>query len=382
MHWKPAVWWIWPVATAFLLALQLWFPDSGTGLQHDTWSHTAEGQLAFYRLVEDYAAWTDRNTRPLTTSLKNGSIEPTLCILGPERWPTTKEWEAILEWVHDGGHLVFACRGAEEQTIPRLDIRYEPRFSSDPPDDSLPPETELTASPAIAWWTDGQLMAPGRTVLVRYDDTVQAVAGEYGLGRFVVTATGLVFSNQLLSYGDNSVLALRLLESTSDLEGVTFDESLNSTGTPKAVGLLFDREFRPLTLQLILITVLYGWWNFRRFGPLLRSAVGRRQNIVDHTDALGVAYWRSRDGVILLRSYWQQFQREFHLQDKHQTDPRWSVISERLGKTRPELQTWFTEVQALSERPRLARRRAAEVIRRLAQIRHWMHESSLSPRSR
>ncbi|OYW22257.1 MAG: hypothetical protein B7Z55_04805, partial [Planctomycetales bacterium 12-60-4] len=298
---RPQLWWIWPVAVGAVLALQLWFPDSGTGVLHDTYSPTAEGQKAYYRLVEEYSAITYRNTQPLVRILPQNNLEPTLCILGPERWPTTQEWNAILDWVESGGELLFAFRGFEEQTIPRLNIRYTPRTGSAPPDDSLPPETDLLLSKNVAWWTDGKLLAPHSEVLVKYDGATQAVAGAWGDGRYVVCATSLVFSNQLLTYGDNPILALRLLERTSHLEGVTFDESLNTTGTPKAAGLLFDRELRPLTMQLILIILLYGWWNFRRFGPLLKPAVGGRHNIVDHTDTLGAAYWRSRDGSAAVR---------------------------------------------------------------------------------
>lgn len=374
MNLKPAVWWIWPLLTAVVLALQLGYPDTGTGIMHDTYSPTAEGQRAFYRLVEEHAYWTDRNLLSLETVLRQDATGQTLCILGPERWPTAKEWDAILYWVADGGSLLFAFRGFQEESIPRLDIRYSPRSGSDPPDDSLPPVTQLTDSANIAWWTDGQLIAPSREVLVRYDDTIQAVRGTYGDGQFVISATSLVFSNQLLTYGDNPVLAIRLMEAAGEIDSVTFDESLNSTGTAKAVGLLLDREFRPLTLQWVLITVLYGWWNFRRYGPLLQSAVGRRQNIVDHTDALGIAHWKTRDGRALLQASWQQFQREWQLQrPERRHDPRWNAVASRLGHPPGTVETWFQEIERRLEHPRLPRRQAATWIRRLAQVREHAH---------
>jgi hypothetical protein len=368
--WRPALWWIWPLAAVGVLAMHVAFPDSGTGVMHDTYSPTAEGQKAFYRLVSEYAAWTERNTQPLTRALPAGVAGDTLCILGPERWPTAAEWDAILDWVEAGGQLVFACSGHTEASIPRLDIRYLPRESSGPPDDSLPPVTDLVPSQTIAWWTDGRLLAPQHETLVEYDDLPQVVAGELGQGRYVISATALVFSNQLLTYGDNAVLAFRLLEGAGDLGGVTFDESLNATGTPKAVGLLFDRELRPLTLQLLLVLIGYAWWNGRRFGPLVRTAVAARHNIVDHTDAIGAAYWRSRDGRHAVRAVLTLLCTELREANQLATaSARLTIAAHRLKRPVTSLQADVQAAQQAVAKPTLDRRTAADLIRRLAAIR-------------
>lgn len=375
--WRPRLWWVWPAAVGFVLLLQLWFPRTGTGVLHDTYSPTAEGERAFYRLVEEHAGWTERNLQPLDRILPRGYAEPTLCILGPKRFPTPREWDAILDWVAEGGELLFAFRGLTEETIPRLSIRYVPRSGATVPNDALPPETSLTVSRGIAWWTDGRLVAPNQHTLVKYDDTVQAVSGTYGSGRYVICASSLVFSNQLLTYGDNSVLAMRLLEVTSDLDGVTFDESLNLTGTPKVVGLLFDRELRPLTLQLILLTLLYGWWNFLRFGPWLQPAVGRRQNIVDHTDALGVALWRARGGQAAVRAYWRYLQRSLTLRlDGKTGQARIDTAAARLGWNSQEVRELLETTARVAESQPTDRRRAAGLIRRLARFQTALQRQS------
>jgi hypothetical protein len=369
-RWRPALWWLWPLAAIVVLALHVAFPDTGTGVLHDTYSPTAEGQKAFYRLVSDFAAWTDRNTQPLTRALSAGAVGDTLCILGPERWPTAAEWDAILDWVETGGQLVFACRGDIEEAIPRLEIRYVPREDYGPPDDSLPPVTDLVPDRTIAWWTDGRLVAPNRDVLVEYDDTRQAVRGELGAGRFVIAASPLVFSNQLLSYGDNPILAYRLLEQAGEVGGVTFDESLNTTGTPKAVGLLFDRELRPLTLQLLLVLIGYAWWNGRRFGPLIQPAVTSRHNIVDHTNAVGAAYWRSRDGRNVVRAVLTLLRSELRESAQVATaSSRLTLAAERLQRPVASLQADMQAAHRAVESKRLDRRLAAGLIRRLSAIR-------------
>lgn len=364
---RPAYWWIWPPLVAAVLAIQLWFPDSGSGLSNDTYSTTATGYKAFYRLVEQNAFWTDRNTRPLSLAVQQGFLEPTLCILGPQRSPTPREWDDILDWVESGGTLLYGFRGAAEESIPRLDIRFVPRSDPSPPDDSLPPETKLVTSPHVAWWTDGRLVAPHATSIVEYNSTTQAVQGKLGNGRYVVCATSLVFSNQLLTYGDNPVLAMRLLETAGSLEGVTFDESLNTTGTPKAAGLIFERELRPLTLQLILLALLYAWWNCLRFGPFLRPAAGSRHNMADHTDALGAAYWRCHDGQHVVRVFVKLLLREVHLPLTGPLPPLpLQQLANRLQMEPATLAVRLEHQRSLLMSRTIPRREGAAVIRELA----------------
>ncbi len=357
------------MAVAVLLALQVWFPDLGDSILHDTYSHTAEGKRAFYRLVEEFAVGTDRNQQPLSRALPNIAGE-TLCILGPQRWPTDAEWDAILDWVADGGQLVFACRGDEERTIPRLGIRYLPRSSVSPPDDSLPPETELVPRESTAWWTDGRLLAPEDDDVLSYDGTPQVIVKDLGQGRVVVSASPLIFSNQLLTYGDNPALAFRLLELAGEVWTVTFDESLNKTGTPKTVALLFDDELRPMTLQLMLLLALYGWWNTQRFGPLLPLAAAPRHNIVEHSDALGVAYWRSRSGEAVLRHYLAALKGAL---PKHglavSPTAALALVAQRMQVSLGEVESQLTAAEKAARRSRLDRSTAAKIIRRLAPIR-------------
>lgn len=358
------------MAALAVLALHFWFPDFGGGVLHNTYSTTAEGQRAFYRLVQSQAAWTLRNSRPLTRALPEHAVGGTLCILGPERWPTHQEWDAILDWVADGGQLLFAFREEAEQQIPRINVRYIPREGSGPPDDSLPPQTTLVDSREIAWWTDGRLLAPQGRLLVAYDDTPQAVVVAHGAGRIVVSASSLVFSNQLLTYGDNPALAYRLLEACGDVEDVTFDESLNETGTPKTVGLLFDAELRPLTLQLILLCVLYAWWNNRRFGPLERSSVQARHNIVDHTDNVGLGYWRSRDGAGVLRAFLRTLLSELRTaMSGVAANAALEAAARRLNRPVASLRQDLQAAQRAAKKTDLDRRQAARFIRRLAAVR-------------
>jgi hypothetical protein len=49
------------------------------------------------------------------------------------------------------------------------------------------------------------------------------------------------------------------------------------------------------------------------FGPLLPKTVTARHNIVDHTDALGILNYKTKNGAEALRSYLKQLYSELRL---------------------------------------------------------------------
>jgi hypothetical protein len=381
MRWRWQFWWVWPPAILLVLGLHWWFPTTESVILHDTYSPTAEGQRGFFELVESEALWTARNHQPLVKLMSYGAVDGTLCLLGPHREPTAAEWEAIWEWVAHGGRLLYACRGFENLTIPQVNVRYLPRTNLAPPNDDYPPLTELVSSPEIAWWTDGRLVAEEGQTLIEYDGTTQAIAGEYGQGRYVISAASLIFSNQLLTYGDNPALALQLLDQLGTEEGVTFDESLNAHATPQVMGLLFDPELRHLTLQVLLVTLLYCWWNAMRFGPYEESTSPPRRNIVDHTDAVGLLHWRARNGLASLRTYWQLVQSERRVRGLLGTTRIRTPATAAL--TESDVKTLQQEVEQQLPREAVDRRVAGRLIRRLALLRQtWLRSAERErPRS-
>lgn len=361
--------WLWPLATLAVVSLHFWFPETSTGTAHDSYSATALGQKAFYRLVAEHPMnlAISRNRRPLTALLDVLPTEVTVCLIGPERQPTTDEWLAIMDWVRQGGTILYTFQGDKEQEISWLKVKYVPYRANE---DLLVPKTTLVTSAKLAWWTDGKLEAPRHSPLVELDSTVQAVQIHYGLGRAVVVASPLPFSNQLLTYGDNSVLALRLLETAGAPEFVTFDESLNSSGKAKTVGILFDPLLRPVTIQILILTVLFGWWHYRRFGPLTPSAVSPRQNIVEHTDMVGNWHWKSQNGRAVLKAYLRQLTLLLKLKTFRGNEDRvLEPIARRSRRKVEDIRADLRHAFQAAKTPRVDRRLAARLIRQLALIR-------------
>lgn len=363
--------WLWMAALLLLVLLHFWSPPLGRGVSHDSYSISAQGKKAFYYLAREHSWRTvARNTESLAQLVS--SLEPpeTLCILGPARPPTSGEWRLILDWVAEGGQLVYAARPAGEaaRTIEPLDIEFAPLDTED--EDSAIVATDLLAGGDLLWQTDQEIVDPEGDVLVTYDGTVQAVARDYGEGRVVIVATDFIFSNLSLAHGDNGVLAFRLLEEAGDPFWVHFDESLNMTGVPKVVGLLLDPLFRPLTVQLLLLLTVFGWWGSRRFGPLLPRAVRARHNIVDHTDTMGTLYWKSGDGAGVLRLYYRQFISELRLRHHKGREERvLEPIARRMGLEVRDVRKTLREATKTARDPSADRRAAADHIRRLAVIR-------------
>ena len=123
-----------------------------------------------------------------------------------------------------------------------------------------------------------------------------------GAGTVVLVATDEIFSNKSLTEPDRALLAYRIIEQAPPVGSTWVDESLNSSGVPKVLGILFDPAFRPVTLQLILIVVLFGWSGSRRFGPVEPPTAPRRRSIVEHAEALGILYYRAGAGAHAVRA--------------------------------------------------------------------------------
>ena len=238
--------WILLTALFLIVSLHFWFPNLRTGPAHDTFSTTAEGKKAFYLLVRQQGAsrgiTVQRNLNPLLRwnfESEAGELGTSvLCLLGPQRYPTSVEWEKLLEWVSSGGILVLAARyNQPELKIEELELEVKPlkrKIDAGPQDI----QTDLVTKGNVFWKSKGRVVAAtNATRLVNADGRLQAVSSSYGSGRIVVVASDFIFSNQSLAWDDNSngELAYRLLEWAGGDGNIYFDESLNISVTPIVV---------------------------------------------------------------------------------------------------------------------------------------------------
>jgi hypothetical protein len=405
---------LWLIALAAAIMLHVWFPHIDAGV-NDTYNVDAGGRNALYQFAERRALFASRNHESLVTRLDRLDRDTTLCLLGPARYPSPREWDALLNWVQSGGNLLLASRWDEPAlVVPRISaqvtadhpegtglfgLKLGPsgKPASPPAPEKSPPsedaakpaseaagaETKAVASAAsnwtslmpdsnFTWKTEGAVDAPRSEVLVKSGERPQAARIRYGGGTIVLSASDYIFSNSALFEREkrNGLLAVKLLEAAGARDDVLFDESLNATGTPRVVGVLLDPGLRPTTVQLIVILVIFGWRGNRRFGGLLPKAAPARHDVADHTNSLGNLYYKAHHSKGVLREYLEQLRTELRLRYSAGHEKRaLAPIAEKAKLSVDEMQRLLADAEAATRKPKLTRREAASAIRKLALLR-------------
>ncbi|MCA9022076.1 MAG: DUF4350 domain-containing protein, partial [Planctomycetaceae bacterium] len=322
------------------------------------------------------------------------------------RYPSPQEWSAILAWVEEGGHLVITANQAhpefeiealnlstryldetERENLPVVKSEKKGKKESKDKKDELDSSdllalledehslldgqatTKFPDAPSIIWQTNARVISESGEELIAVGETQQAVRQKFGQGEIVVAASSKIFSNQSMIDG-GSVPAFRLIESAGAPDFFVVDESLNASGTSKVVALLIDPTFRPLTIQLLITLLIFGWWRSMRFGPILSSHILPRHNIVSHTDNVGNLHYKHGNGRALLYSYLKQLFTELHLRrfrgKEHRViDP----IARRMKSNPEEITAFLKQASELAKSKKIKRHQMGDLIRRLAEIR-------------
>jgi hypothetical protein len=185
-----------------------------------------------------------------------------------------------------------------------------------------------------------------------------------GSGSVIVVASDFVFTNRSLTVVENGVLAFRILELAEPRGTIYFDEHMNAAGAPKVVGLLLEEPFRFLTLQLLVVTLFFGWMVSGRFGPLRSTSTPARRSLVEHAQALGSLHFRVGTGGRLVASYLEFFRRPLGLQ--YGRGESEAHLEARVSDAPTEL----NRALRASRNPALGREAAASIIASLARYRN------------
>jgi len=411
--------WAWLIAVLLMILLGFsWLPGRARD-KLDSYSPTPRGKSAFYALVQRYVKDTSRHERQLIPA---GDTRRTLVLLGPARYPKDREWKRLHAWVKKGNIVVFAARLRDplvELTGFGLSIvlaqtpgeRFERKLKDirsakkdkddsfggvDDPDDvkkkkgvgashkiklrrkklELKIKTPLVTGD-IRWFSTGRVKispwaVPRVRVLISSDGGEQAVVATVGKGRIVVVASDEIFTNQSHLFGDDHpVLAYRLLEQRGSGSPVVFDEYLNVTGTPKVFGLLFESMLRPITLQLLLVAALFGWWGSRRFGPPQPPSNPPRRSIVEHAEALGNLHYRAGTGARSVAAYLEYWRAEMHLRGGASSQKvQLAAIARRAGRTPEEVVELLRIAAVAAQQLGVPAAQATHIIRELSRLKH------------
>lgn len=359
--------WLFP---ALLLALVL----AGYGLVPlprgregaTTFGVDGRSRKAFYDLASRLLPDVGRNTGSLLPADTEVDV---LVILGPARYPDRGQWQRLHDWVSQGRGLLFAAKWEDSavelgpfgvRIVPsRGGVTEETKEAPEGEESAEEPtpriETELVSG-EIEWRSAGQIEFddPQAYVELAVDGSPQVVSVAVGDGVLVVSASDFVFSNLSLTKENNGLLAFRILESTFPSGPVSFDEGMNEAGAPKVVGVLFEPPFRLVTVQLLIVALLFIWTSGRRFGPVWKPVRVERRSLVEHAEALGGLHYRAGTASRLVAAYLEHFRRELGLKHAPAPGAGADVLARALKATKS---------------PTLERNRVAALVGSLARLR-------------
>lgn len=227
----------------------------------------------------------------------------------------------------------------------------------------------------IDWQTQAEVFCRGpNDVLLRTSQGVQGVELQHGRGRIIVLATDHLFSNRSLNDDPTrraGILAVKLLQRLASSDtALVFDESLNASGQPQVVGLLLNHWLRPVTLQVVTLLLLFGWAGSQRFGSPLPPRQPPRHSLVEHTDALGNLYWRSRNGLVPLQAYLERLLTELRLgRDAERLPRRIDHLAATTGLQPVEIEARIRQAREAVSRRAVRHTDAARLIRLLSELR-------------
>jgi hypothetical protein len=261
----------------------------------DSFGSDRSGKKVFFDLASRILPDVKRNSGSLVPEDPDADV---LVLLGPARYPDRAQWQTLHDWVSEGRALVFAAKWQDPavelepfgiEVVPAVEDEGE--AAGEPSDESTPPgiETDLVdlAGGDVEWRSSGQIRFtdPKGTIVVSVGGYPQVIWQPVGDGMIIVAASDFIFSNLSVIEPANAVLAFRILEQGSPAGPIYFDEGLNQAGAPRVVGVLFEGPLRLPTLQLLVVTLLFGWMVSRRFGPLVRKGRSERRSLVEHAEA-------------------------------------------------------------------------------------------------
>jgi hypothetical protein len=182
-------------------------------------------------------------------------------------------------------------------------------------------------------------------------------------------ASDELFDNASMVQPERALVALRLMEYVRTPGAVAFDESLNTSGRPKVVGLMFDPTFRPLTLQLLAVALLFGWAGARRFGPRETAEPVGRRYMTEHAGAFGQLCFKARVGAGLVASYLEYFRREMGLVHRKDDGNALALLAQRARTDVKAVTRAVRLAESAAAAPRASNAQVAAAVAGLAQIR-------------
>jgi hypothetical protein len=298
-------------------------PQPSDPAEATTHSSAPEGALALYNWTRALGYDSRRlEYRAYTLEERDAA----LIILNPQEPINRTRSRAILDWVEQGGTLIFAddrvaIFGAPNALLEAIQFDTDVYSTTQTIQQAAPAQPVLDQPPTgTALVRTGRVLIPGRTDYVKLVGTPDAllVAGiKQGSGYIYLSATTYPFTNEGLRDAENAALVLNMLRRVPAGGRIQFDEYHHGFFTPPSTGrILLGNPWGWGAAYAITVIALYLILSGRRFGrPVpLREELMRRSS-AEYVESMADLFQRGGKRDYILRHYHNAFKRELARKD-------------------------------------------------------------------
>jgi hypothetical protein len=268
--------------------------ESSPGLEPpSTYSSGAGGARAAYLLLLDLGYRVERWEEP-PAGLANVAASGTLILAEPTVMPTEHERRALVEFVRNGGRLIF-CGNTLREFFPEASVNGtifsldEREFSS-----LLPSELSRNADRVVmrpqAYWDK---LGPAQLALYADGQSTAVVAWRIGNGEVLWWAGATPLTNAGIRRAGNLNLFLNAVSAgDGEPRWIYWDEYFHG----ERGSLLTYVEKTPLLWGVLQIALVFGGLLFtfsRRSGPIAAPATVSRLSPLEFIDTMGGLYQRA-----------------------------------------------------------------------------------------
>jgi hypothetical protein len=347
-------------------------PQASNPAQATTHSSAPEGALALYNWTRELGYDSQRLEYRAFELEESDAV---LIILNPEEPINRTQSRVALDWVEQGGTLIFAddrsaIFGPSNALLDDLEFDTAVYSSTQIIEQAAPAQPALDQPP-----TGAARVATGRVLLPRRNDYVALlgrpdallVAGiKHGNGYIYLSATTYPFTNEGLRDPENAALALNLLRRAPAGGRVLFDEYHHGFFTPPSTSrILLGSPWGWAAAYAVVVIALYLILSGRRFGrPIpLKEELARRSS-AEFVESMADLFQRGGKREYILKHYHSAFKRE--LARKDGINPRLddSEFARELARARDVNEP---ELLALLARLRAAKPSEAELVRAVSE---------------
>jgi hypothetical protein len=282
-----------------------------------THSSAQEGVLALYTWARALGYDSQRlEYRPFAVEERDAA----LIILNPQEPINRTQSRAILDWVEQGGTLIFAddrtaIFGASNALLDDLKFDTPVYSTTQLIRQAAPAQPALDQPPTgKAMVQTGRVLVPGRDDYIKLmglPDAVLIAGIKLGSGYIYLSATTYPFTNEGLRDTENAALVLNMLRRVPAGGRIEFDEYHHGFFTPPSTGkILLGSPWGWAAAYAVAVIALYLILSGRRFGrpvPLKEEVV--RRSSAEYVESMADLFQRGGKRDYILRHYHTAFKR-------------------------------------------------------------------------